>query len=177
MKKIIILHCWYNGPEGHWYPRLKEELEKKGYTTVVPDIPEFRTDHPQLKKVMNQIISENTPDGNTSLVGHSLGTLLALRLAERLVLDKLVLVAGWDFDDLTDGHKSFWKNKINHEKIKKNVKEIYVIHSDNDPYITAIQAEDMSKRLGAKFVLVKGAGHFTRKDKIVELPQVGDIFL
>jgi predicted alpha/beta hydrolase family esterase len=154
---------------------LKEELEKKKYKVDIPDMPEFRKDLPDMKTVVNQITFNNKPEKNTTIIGHSLGCLLALRLAERMEFEKLILVAGWDFDDLTQGHQSFWRNKLDHEKIKKNVNEIYIIHSDNDPYITASQAEDMSKRLDGKFILVKGAGHFTKNNNITELPQALEI--
>ena len=84
----------------------------------------------------------------------------------------MFLVAGWDFDDLTYEHRLFWKTKINHKKIKKNVKEIYCISSDNDPYTTAFTVEEMNKRLGGKFILIKGAGHFTEKDGVKKIPDL-----
>lgn len=96
-----------------------------------------------------------------------------MRLAEKHVFRKMFLVAGWDFDDLTPEHKKFWPNKINHAKIKKNVKEIYCVSSDNDPYITAITAEDISKRLGGKFILIKNACHFSKKlGGVTKIPQL-----
>ena len=63
----------------------------------------------------------------------------------------------------------FWKTKINHLAIKKHVGKIIIVHSDNDPYITAVQAEDMSKRLNGEFVLIKGGEHFTKIDNFPEL--------
>ena len=56
--------------------------------------------------------------------------------------------------------------------IKKNVKEIYCLASDNDPYFTAFTVEDMSKRLGGKFILVKGAGHFTKNFGIERIQEL-----
>lgn len=60
-----------------------------------------------------------------------------MRLAEKYKFQKLVMVGVWDWDDLQTEHKSFWKTKINHEKIKRNVQKIVVVTSDNDPYVTA----------------------------------------
>lgn len=111
-------------------------------------------------------------DEATIVFGHSIGAVLGLRLAETQRLTKLFLVAGWDYDDLTPGHKLFWPNKLNHAKIKAHVKEIYCISSDSDPYTTAFQAEEMSKRLGGKFVLIPNAGHFTEKDGITKIPEL-----
>ena len=61
---------------------------------------------------------------------------------------------------------------FNHDLIKKNVKEIYCISSDNDPYITAFQVEEMSKRLGSKLIFIKKGGHFASKEKMKQIIQL-----
>lgn len=109
---------------------------------------------------------------NTIVIGHSLGSLLAMRLAEKFTFGKMILVAGWDFNELTIEHQLFWKNPIDHASIKQHVSDIVCVTSDNDPYITAITVDDMSKRLGAKYMLIKGAGHFTSSYGITEIPEL-----
>ncbi len=171
-KTALILQSWYGKTSSNWYPWLKKELEKKGYTVYLPDLPTMHTDLPDMAKQL-KYIKDNIPiNRNTVVIGHSIGTLLALRLAEKVKYQKMFLVAGWDFDDLTAEHRLFWPNKLNHEKIKKNVKEIYCFTSENDPYVTAWQVGEMSKRLGGKFILVKRAGHFTSKYGFKKLPQI-----
>ena len=109
-KSALILHAWLNGPDKHWYPWLKTELENRGYTVYLPEIPTMNTNAPDLTTQM-KFIEENVPlDSNIVVFGHSLGCLLAMRLAEKHALGKLFLVAGWDFDDLTTEHQSFWPN-------------------------------------------------------------------
>lgn len=166
-KRILILHAWYENPNSQWYRWLKKELEKKGYIVYLPEIPTFNTDLPDLKKAIKAV--EGFVDGSTVIIGHSLGGVLALRLGEKLKFKKLITIAGWDYDDLYPQHKLFWENKINHYLLKEHVEERIVIHSDNDPYLTALQAENMSKRMEGKFILVNNAGHFTKKDGIKEL--------
>jgi predicted alpha/beta hydrolase family esterase len=173
MKKTLIIECWYGHPEDNWYHWLKKELEKKGYEVYVPDLPTMDTSLPDMKKQLEFIEKTVKINKDTIVFGHSLGALLAMRLAEKHTFSKLFLVAGWDFNDLTREHKLFWKTKINHSKIKKNVKDIICISSDNDPFITAITAEDMSKRLGGKFLLIKGARHFSEKlGGITKIPEL-----
>ena len=111
-------------------------------------------------------------DENTIIIGHSLGALLAMRLAEIQKAKALILASGWDFNDLTKEHESFWQKPYNHKLIKENAEKITVIHSDNDPYITAFQAEEMAKRLGAEFVLIKGAAHFLEKDGVTKITEI-----
>jgi hypothetical protein len=175
MKNVIFLQGWYSNIADNWYEWLKKELDKKGYTTHFIDLPEMRKDVPDMNTIITKIESLGFIDRDTTLIGHSLGCLLAMRLAERYTVSKMILASGWDFDDLTEGHKTFWPNKIDHARIKSHVKKIYVIHSDNDPYITKITAEDMGKRLGAEFILVPNGGHLNAKSGITKLPQLLNI--
>jgi len=172
MKKALILHCWLNKSDAHWYSWLKIELEKKGYEVYLPDLPTMNTNLPDLTKMVRFIEKNYSLDRDTVVIGHSLGAVLGMRLAEKYKFNKLITVSGWDYDDLTYEHRLFWKTKFNHKKIIENVKEIYCIGSDNDPYYTSIVFEDVSKRLNGKLILIKGAGHFTEKYGITKIPQL-----
>ena len=171
-KKALILHAWYSKPKSNWYSWLKEKLEEKGYEVYFPEIPTMKDDYPDMSKQLTFIENLLKINKETAIIGHSLSCLLAMRLAEKYSYQKMILVAGWDFDDLTKNHKSFWTNKINHEQIKKNIKEIYCITSDNDPYITLFQAQEMSKRLGAKCIIIKKGGHFATAEKRKQIIQL-----
>jgi len=172
MKQALILPGWYQKPTDNWYPWLKQALEKKGYQAYLPDLLTNHTDSPSLKRFLTVIGKLITITPQTVIIGHSLGCLTAMRLAEKYKYKQMFLIAGWDFNDLTYEHRLFWKTPLNHKKIQKNVKQIYCITSDNDPYMTAFQVEEMSKRLKAKFILIKGAGHFGKDDKITRLPSL-----
>lgn len=116
---------------------LKNELEKKGYEVLhIPNLPTIETDMPDMQKMLDSLYAHYNIDENTIIIGYSLGTLLALRIAEKTKYKKALLVACWDFNDLTKKHQLFWKNPINYEKIKQNIKEIHCISSNNDPYMT-----------------------------------------
>lgn len=167
-KNALILHAWHNHPSDHWYPWLKQELVKKGYTVQIPELPTMNTDLPDLSRQL--AVAAPSVLSDTLVIGHSLGALLAMRLAEKHAYRRMILVAGWDFNELTAEHRLFWKKPMNHAAIKNHVREIYCVTSDNDPYITAITAEDMSKRLGGTLVLVPGTGHFTEKYGVIEVP-------
>ncbi|MBI5614639.1 alpha/beta hydrolase [Candidatus Gottesmanbacteria bacterium] len=170
--KALILQAWYSKIDSNFYPWLSQELVKKGYDVTLPDLPTVHTNLPDMNKQIEFIERLNILERNTIVFGHSLTCLLGMRLAEKYSLHKLFLTAGWDFDDLSVEHRLFWPNKIDHDLIKQHVKEIYCISSDNDPYITAFTAEEMSKRLGAKFILIKGAGHFTNQFNISKIPEL-----
>lgn len=172
MKKALILQGWYQKPDSNFYPWLKEKLEKRGYEVFLPDLPTMHTDLPDMEKQLQFITEHVAIDSETIIIGHSIGCLLAMRLAEKFSFTKMILVAGWDFDDLTTEHQLFWPNKIDHKKIQAHVKEIYCLSSDNDPYINPFTVEEMSKRLHAKFIFIKNAGHFTDEYGIKKVPEL-----
>ena len=111
MNKVLFLQSWYSQVSDHWYPWLESELKNKGYQTFFPDIPEMRKDIPDMSKILKFIESLKVIDQDTLIIGHSLGNLLAMRLAEKHCLKGLILVSAWDFDDLTEGHKLFLENQ------------------------------------------------------------------
>jgi len=113
-KKALILHVWYSKPESNWYSWLKEKLEEKGYEVYLPEIPTMKDDYPDMSKQLTFIENLLKINKETAIIGHSLSCLLAMRLAEKYSYQKMILVAEWDFEDLTKNHKSFWTNKINH---------------------------------------------------------------
>lgn len=174
---VIILHGWPQEISKHWYSWLKQTLDEKGYATLLPELPTMMSKHPDMPtqvKFVEQLITHNQP---VSIIGHSLGAVVALRLAENNKLNKLVLVGGFDYDDLTEGLLSFWPNKLDHSRIIANTQERVVIHSDNDPYtLTEMNAEAMAKRLNATFMLIPNAGHFMETDGWTTLPQVNNLF-
>lgn len=168
----LILQGWYQKPTDNWYPWLKKELHERGFKVFLPDLPTMHTDLPDMSQQLTYIDGLHSIADDTIVIGHSLGSLLAMRLAERFVYKKMFLIAGWDFNDLTEEHTLFWKHAINHKKIKKNISEIYCISSDNDPYMTVFTVQEMSKRLGGTCILVSDAGHFTGKDGITQIPAI-----
>jgi|SRR3989344_5784408 len=172
MKQALILTGWYQKTDSNWYQWLKSQLTEKGYKTFLPDLLTIHTDKPDLDLMLQEVNKTLQVDDETTIIGHSLGCLLAMRIAEQQSYQRMILVSGWDFNDLTEEHQLFWKNPIDHATIKQNVKEIYCVSSDNDPYCTYFINEQMCKRLGGQDIMVKGAGHFTDKDGIAEVPEL-----
>jgi uncharacterized protein len=174
--KALILHSWFGKINADWLPWIQKKLIAKHYQVFLSQIPTFDSNLPELNTSLSFINKQTKVDNNTLVIGHSLGCLLAMRLAEKKSFAKMILVAGWDYNDLTAEHQLFWKTKIKHDLIKKNVKEIIVVSSDNDPYVTQAISAEMCKRLNGKFVLVPGAGHFTEKYGVTKIPEILNYF-
>lgn len=159
-------------PDGQWYPWLKTELEKRGYEVWVPFLPTMDGPHPDMEKMLKMVAEKNFVDTETIVIGHSLGSVLALRLAERVTYNLGVLLAGWDINDLDPRDSLFWPNNLDHEKIRANVPDWVVPISDNDPYISFYATERMAERLGAKVIKMGKKGHFCTGDGVTEVPEI-----
>jgi predicted alpha/beta hydrolase family esterase len=98
MKSAFIFHGTGSSSKDNWFPWLKKELEKKGYSVWVPDLP--GADYPNTK-TYNEFLLKNAPPitKNTIMVGHSSGALAVLgflkALPDDVRIDRAFLVAGF----------------------------------------------------------------------------------
>jgi predicted alpha/beta hydrolase family esterase len=172
MKKALMLHSWYGGATKGWCPWLKSELENKGYKVWIPTLPTMDSPQPDMEPMLKVIFDKKFVDEDTVVVGHSLGAVLAIRLAERVKFRVGIVLAGWDFDDLDPRDDLFWPNPIDHERVRLNVPTWIVPISENDPYISPYMTERMAERLGGKAIMMGKKGHFTKNDGVTEVREI-----
>ena len=117
-------------------------------------------------------------DPQTIFIGHSVGASFALSCIEALnlpiraaffVSGFLGLLNNEKFDEL---NQEFTTRQFNWDKIKKNVQEIYVYHSDNDPYVPVKKAYELADKLGVKPIIIRGAGHFNELAGYLWFPEL-----
>jgi uncharacterized protein len=172
MKRAFIIHGWEASPDSNWFPWLKKELENKGFSVEVLNMPD--TDHPEMGKWLAHLKKTIiNPDENTYLIGHSLGVITILRYLEQLENQKIggaVIVAGFPESIGFDEISSFFKTPLNYEKVKNAARHFMAIHSDNDPYVPIKNGEILRDKLGAKLFIMKNAGHLNEGNGKFELP-------
>lgn len=167
MNKVFIFHGTGGYPEENWFPWLKEQLEKENCKVFVPQFPTPENQTPETWfEVFDKYRDE--VDSNTILIGHSLGGSFLLRVLESLkkpvkaaffVATPIGIppIVNWSGDKSFTGHPFKW------EKIKKNSKNFYAYHSDNDPYVGLKNGEQLAKKLGTKLIFIPKSGHFNKK--------------
>jgi len=166
---IFIFHGTEGYPEENWFPRLKEELEAKGCKVFVPQfptppiVPAKISEWFDVFKNYEQFINEDT-----ILIGHSLGGIFVLRVLEKLKHKiKATFLVGtpigirpllnYDRDNNFSGFNFDWG------KIKNNSKNFTVFQSDNDPYVSLGNGEQLAKHLNVELSFIPNAGHFNAK--------------
>jgi len=174
MKNVVILHGTGETDQSYWFPYIKKELEKKGYSVSIPNLP--NTDSPTLETQLPTVIKEHY-DTDTILIGHSSGCALILSVLEHITVQvkQAILVAGFARPYGKDKHQDpILQETYNWEKIKTNCKELIFINSDNDPWgCNDVEGRYMLDHLGGKLIIMKGEGHMgsdTFKQPYKEFP-------
>ncbi len=178
MKRVFIVHGWDGYPQEGWFPWLKQELEKRGFSVQVPVMP--HTEKPMIEEwvpYVSNIVGD--VDRETYFVGHSMGNQAILRYLEGLPTDRnvggAVFVAGFfELMGLDEEEQEIAKpwldTSIDCAKVKQHASKFVAIFSDNDPVVPLHNQELMEQKLGAKTIVEKGKGHFSGDDGVRELP-------
>jgi predicted alpha/beta hydrolase family esterase len=171
-KRVFIIHGWGGGPEGGCIPWLKDELEKQGLEVIAPQMPD--TENPSIGKWVSYLADlVGSPNENTYFVGHSIGCQTIMRYLQTIdaKVDGVLFIAGWfvlenlENEDILIA-KPWIGTPIDFEKLR-NVSEKYtVLISDNDPFEGFEENKNSFEKLGAKIIIMKGAGHIEN----IELP-------
>jgi uncharacterized protein len=185
-ERAFIIHGYLGYPEEAWQPWLKAELERRGYEVLLPLMP--HADHPTIPEWTSFIAGlVGRPDGQTTLIGHSLGAQAVLRYLETLggsgqsVAKTILIASNFPFGMSAEAAKlrsegdpvlQAWLTLgVDPQKVKKAAGRCTVILSDNDPYVPFEEAKaSFQASLGATIVAEHGKGHFNEDDRITELP-------
>ncbi len=161
-QKIVILHGYTGSSKEVFIPWIKEELEKKNYKVESPDLP--NTKNPTVQEQVDFVLKNVDFDEDTILLGHSLGTVIAMKVAEQKKLSKMILVAPFIDGDFKDHSRSFSKTfnyNFNFENIKDHLDEIIVLEDLGDYAVSKKQIDNVCKSLNSKRITVSAEkGHF-----------------
>jgi len=189
---VLILHGWENSSKSAWIPSTKKHLEKLGHKVFAYDAP--NTDEPVFDEwfdfIQKKIKKNNLK--NFTVIGHSMGGLLACKLAEKHQLKKLILVAPVgpqgskkylkQFADKISKEdmeifQKFQDRKIDIKKIKSNSSQIQFIFGEKDPWITQEIVDYYEANFSEhKSQVLKGQKHFEESEGVIKLEELEAIF-
>ncbi len=190
---VLILHGWDSSSKSGFKPELVKDLKSKGYRPHAFDQP--NTTAPKFEewfKFAEEKI-KNLDKNNLSIVGHSMGGLLALKLAEKYKVKQLVLVtpvgarpsekyfASFSKDELPKDDLSIFKKytdqELDVEKIKKNAEKIIFIFGKKDPWIKEeIRNSYVSKFKDVAEIHLLDYGHMSESEGVKKLPFLEELF-
>jgi len=178
MANIFIFHGTEGYPEENWFPWLKAKLEDKGIKVFVPHFPS----PPIIPAKINEWFEvlkkyEEHISPNTILIGHSLGGVFALRVLEKL--DHPIKAAFFTGTPIGvrpilnyDRDKAFSGFDFNWQKVKSQAEHFEVFQSDDDPYVSLSNGEELANKLGVELSFIPNAGHFNKKAGYTKFEQL-----
>lgn len=180
MKTAIIFHGTLGSPCGNWFQWLKKELEGKGFTVWLPQLP--HSEQPSLRK-WQLFVKEECPfpiNEQTLIVGHSSGAILALVLAENNIekIGAIVDVSVFHDNSLEwQPNSNLFDVQFDWTAIRLGVNELLFVHSDNDPYVPLNQAQFVATNTGGEMIVIPGEGHFNleRSNEYKQFPKLLEI--
>lgn len=198
--KFVLFHGAFGGPEGNWFPELKEKLEDLGQTVIVLQFPvenwdEFTKAGPNvppskqslrawLEIFQKEVLPKLDKGEKLCFIGHSLASVFILHVVDKFNLqldsavfvgpfmDKLNLKELWQFDH---ANSTFYKTDFDFEKLKKLIPISYVLYSGDDPYVNKTHSILFAKALDSSLIYVTRAGHMNSEVNLNEFPLVFDL--
>lgn len=166
--RFVLLHGKGGSPDTNFFPWLKAELEKQGHEVEAPQMPggEAPNDEEQA-----DFVQKNCKlDERTVVLGHSFGGVVALRLLERGIKVRRVVLAATPYSGkFVDGRSrptvtAALKKGFDFEKIRKQAKAFQVLSDKTDYAVPGNDAKEYEKRLSAMLFVGEGMQpHFTGK--------------
>jgi len=167
IKRVVIVHGQAANPTMNWFTDLATSLRETGYREVyIPWMP-----HPQIPDVQSwkrklSLLVQDVPE-ETAIIGHSFGAITALRFADSITPDRMlgaVIVVSCPIKWVWGGvparilyREPDWK------RVRASVRNLAIIHSDNDWIAPVRNATYMQSKLGCEPFVVHGYGHLCRE--------------
>ncbi len=91
--RFVIIHGYQGGPDQDFIPWLKKEFEKLGHEVQVPKLPS--PNDPREAEQVDYVLKDCAIDEHTVIIGHSLGSIVAMKAIMKLnkPISGLLLVA------------------------------------------------------------------------------------
>lgn len=165
----FIFHGTEGYPEENWFPWLKEKLKTKDLKVIIPQFPSPPIVAAKINEWFDVLKKyESDINENTILIGHSLGGIFTLRILEKLNHPvKAVFLIGTPIGIKPilnyERDNSFSGFDFNWNKIKNQSKKFIIFQSDNDPYVSLGNGQELAKHLGVDLDFIPNAGHFNAK--------------
>lgn len=174
-----------------WYQKIKEFLKSKfkDITVEAPNFPASGLPKGCTKETWVNYVKENYGDTYKHWIGHSIGGILGLYMAQTIKIDQLVLI-GPHYLKNNKYHREkedpvveeyvptitqflqnagYFKDPLDFDKIKQNTKKITIYVQKQDPLVPYSQTVELIKTLKAHNIQVQVIedphnDHFVRSD-------------
>ncbi len=159
---FLILHGLEgSGPE-HWQTWLARRLRERGLVVAYPSLPE--ADNPRLDRWLAALDDElaRLPAEETTVLCHSLGSLLWLHHAARgpvAQVARALLVAPPQPDDEVPGSAGFRPVPLDRGRVGAAAVETRLVCSTDDPWCPPERSRRIGEAIGVPIDWIESGGH------------------
>jgi leucyl-tRNA synthetase len=164
---FVLLHGFGGSPRDNFFPAVKRQLEQVGFEVQVPELP--NSDNPTEEEQVSYVLENMKFDECTILYGHSLGSVVAMKVVEKLKkpIAGLVLSGTFTKPEFLDHERPFANTftwKFDAEKIKSSTGFVKVIHDTHDDAVPFERAKEVAEMLGVGVTpVMANSPHFDAK--------------
>jgi len=178
---VFIIHGFMASPTDHWFQWLRSELESKGVSARVLNLPDSHSPDAEVwQKTLATDLGELNE--NSYVIAHSLGSVSLLKYLQTRKSNQqiggMVLVSGF-VDPLPTLPQldNFIEGNIDFKRIIDVVPARVVIGSPQDPIVPFSLTKNLAHNLDARLYSIDDAGHFLADDGYVRFPQLYDVLM
>lgn len=175
--RVCIIHGSEGRPAENWFPWLKDQLEQRGHTAIVPQFP---TPAGQSLSGWTAVFEKEYGelDSDSVLIGHSTGAALALNLLHhsRIRIAGTFLAAGFvgqiqhpHYDEL---NSTFFSTPFDFRRIRQHSRQFFLYSGDDDPFVPMAMTKELSSQLACKAVVIPGGGHLNAAAGFGSFPEL-----
>jgi predicted alpha/beta hydrolase family esterase len=162
MGAFLILHGIEGSGPDHWQTWLAGRLAERGHQVSYPDLP--NADNPRLEEWLDALEQElaGLPAAETTVLCHSLGSLLWLHHAGRRAGAQVagaLLVAPPQPDEEVPGSTGFRPVPLDREGVAAAAARTLLVCSTNDPWCPPATSRRIAETIGVPLDWVENAGH------------------
>ena len=176
--KIILIHGFKSSPSMNFFPWLKKSLTDLGHEVMVPELPNSVEPNPEewTRALVEKV---GAIDDETIIVGHSLGSVSALRFLEAAEIKStpkacLLISPPWMIKhELFQG---FFLDELDFDVLMWKASRFVILHSKDDNIVPFDHAEKYASVLHAELVeRSEGENHFQGEEYPVILETIKKI--
>jgi predicted alpha/beta hydrolase family esterase len=161
MAFLLIHGLEGSGPE-HWQSRLAAALQERGHDVAYPALPD--ADHPRVDRWLEALDAElaGLPESETTVLCHSLGSLLWLHHAARRSASQVaraLLVAPTQPDEEDPDSVGFRPTPLDRDGVAAAARETRLVCSTNDPWCPPQTSQRIGDTIGVPIDWLENAGH------------------
>ncbi len=166
-KDFVFLHAYGGKSTENFWPSLKEKIERRGGKVFAPDLP--NTSQPNVEEQVQFVLNHYKFSTTTTVFGHSLGCVVAMKLLPKLdkAIKSLVLVAPPVRTEFKDNkprpvleEATDWI--FDYEVICNKSDNITVLSDKNDHIVPSSHPIEIADKLHAQLIETEANGsHFT----------------